>query len=276
MGAWYLTDGGAGWTSIKLYVNTAASLAGATLLTTVSAANNTTYQKIQGTYVAPATANYYFFIEVIHTSGPTDMSIDDLFAIETPNCIEPNGLTATLTSTTGANFAWNVPSPTPTQYEWAATTSATPPASGDVVTSPAAASTSLTANTTYYLHVRSECAPGVYSAWATSASFTMPTVTAVPWSEPFTTTTTPTGWNTTGWTIGSSAGGGNPTNSLYKNLYSSAATGTFSTLNLGTISSGQVFSFEYALLAPIQSHNISTTSLNGILIAVTGLSQVSK
>jgi hypothetical protein len=171
MGAWYLTDGISGWTSIKLYVNTAASLAGATLLTTVSAATNTTYQKIQGTYVAPATANYYFFIEVIHNSVPNDMSIDDLFAIETPNCIEPNGLTATLTSTTGANFAWNVPSPTPTQYEWAATTSATPPASGDVVTSPAAASTSLTANTTYYLHVRSECAPGVYSAWATSASF---------------------------------------------------------------------------------------------------------
>ncbi|PPD00312.1 MAG: hypothetical protein CTY35_02615, partial [Methylotenera sp.] len=171
MGAWYLTDGIAGWTSVKLYVNTAASLTGATLLTTVSAATNTTYQKIQGTYVAPATANYYFFIEVIHTSAPNDMSIDDLFAIETPSCTEPNGLTATLTSATGANFAWNVPSPTPTQYEWAATTSATPPASGDVVTSPAAASTSLTASTTYYLHVRSECAPGVYSAWATSAPF---------------------------------------------------------------------------------------------------------
>ena len=48
MGAWYLTDGIGGWTSIKLYVNTSASVTGATLLTTVNSAVNTTYQKLKG------------------------------------------------------------------------------------------------------------------------------------------------------------------------------------------------------------------------------------
>ncbi len=111
------------------------------------------------------------------TDGPVDNAEDYDFHIGAikieliPSCNAPSGLTATLTSTTSANFSWSVPTPTPTQYEWAATTSATPPASGDVVTSASASSLTLAANTTYYLHVRSECGVAEYSAWATSAPF---------------------------------------------------------------------------------------------------------
>ncbi|MFY7742339.1 MAG: GEVED domain-containing protein, partial [Flavobacterium sp.] len=111
------------------------------------------------------------------TDGPIDNTEDYDFHLGNvrieliPNCNQPSALVTTLTSTTSANFSWGVPSPTPSQYEWAVTTSATPPASGTVATSNAASSSSLLANTTYYLHVRSECAVGEFSTWATSAPF---------------------------------------------------------------------------------------------------------
>jgi hypothetical protein len=94
MGAWYMTDGITGWTTIKLYANTSASVTGATLLTTVSGATNTTYSKLVGSYVPSSTGTYYFIIEVVHNGTPNDMSIDDMFAVVTPTCFEPTALTA--------------------------------------------------------------------------------------------------------------------------------------------------------------------------------------
>ncbi len=89
-----------------------------------------------------------------------------------PSCIAPAGLSNTSVTSTTASHSWTAPNPAPAVgYEWAVTTSATPPASGTATTNTTASSTSLTANTTYYLHVRSECTAGVdFSAW-TSASF---------------------------------------------------------------------------------------------------------
>ena len=193
MGGWYLTDGLSGWTSIKLYVNTSANVTGATLLTTVSNATNTTYSKINGTYVAPATGTYFFMIEVVHTSVPNDMSIDDLYAIPTPNCFEPTALTISSLTTNGATVSWTAPATgdTPVGYEYAVTTSSTPPASGTYTTFASNAVTGLTANTNYYLHVRSVCSVGTSnSVWATSAVFRTlcNAITTFPWTETFETT----------------------------------------------------------------------------------------
>ncbi|WP_262494176.1 MopE-related protein, partial [Flavobacterium caeni] len=165
-GAWYLTDGLGGWTSIKVMVNTTPSATGATTLTTVNSATNTTYAKIQGTYVPSASGNYFMVIEVIHTSGPNDMSIDDLFVIPTPTCFEPTALTISNLTAATADLSWTAPASPNIGYEWAVTTSATPPASGTFEAGTSASVSGLTGNTTYYLHVRTECIDDTsFSIW---------------------------------------------------------------------------------------------------------------
>jgi hypothetical protein len=73
-------------------------------------------------------------------------------------------------------------------------------------------------------------------------------VGATPYNEGFLTTTTPACWNITGWTIGSTRGvTGNPGNNIYKNLYSSVATGTYTTGLIGLVSTGMLLTFDYKL-----------------------------
>jgi len=90
-----------------------------------------------------------------------------------PSCVAPSGLTNLLTSSSSANHSWSAAVPAPgTGYQWAVTTSATPPASGTATAGLTASSTGLTPNTTYYLHVRSDCGASTYSSWATSNFYT--------------------------------------------------------------------------------------------------------
>lgn len=92
--------------------------------------------------------------------------------VNAPSCLPVTNLVATLTSTTSANFSWSAPSPAPaTGYQWEVNSSATAPASGTSVTTTSASTTTLLPNTTYYLHVRSECASGVFSTWVTIPFF---------------------------------------------------------------------------------------------------------
>lgn len=168
--------------------------------------------------------------------------------VSPPSCLPPSALIISNITNNSANIAWTAPSPAPgVGYEWAVTTSATPPASGAQIAATSTTATSLTGNTVYYLHVRSECTAGVdYSTWATSASFTTQLVVPAPYNEPFTSTSTPLGYNITGWTIGSIRGvTGNSGNNIYKNLYGSATTGTFTTVNVGPISAGMFLTFDY-------------------------------
>ena len=177
MGAWYLTDGAAGWTTIKLFVNTAPTAVGATLLTTVSAATNTTYQKIMGSYVAPAAGAYYSIIEVIHTSGPNDMSIDDLFAEPTPTCVAPTALTVASQTLTVANVSWTASITTPANgYDYFYSTTNTAPSAGTTPSgSVAAGVTTATFNgfaldTNYYWWVRANCDGVDKSSWASGST----------------------------------------------------------------------------------------------------------
>jgi hypothetical protein len=201
MGAWYMTDGITGWTTIKLYANTSASVTGATLLTTVSGATNTTYSKLVGSYVPSSTGTYYFIIEVVHNGTPNDMSIDDMFAMVTPTCFEPTALTASNLTATTADVSWTAPTTgtTPAQYEYAVTTSATPPASGTVSTSTSVTGVTIVPNVNYYLHVRSECVLATdYSAWATSAPFKFISGDVCSTAIDLTTLTSPYSGDTTG------------------------------------------------------------------------------
>ena len=77
-----------------------------------------------------------------------------------------------------------------------------------------------TTNTTYKYFVRSICGVGDTSLWSGPFTFSTQVLNTIPNLEPFLTTTTPVGYNSTGWTIGSTRGvTGNPGNNIYKNIY---------------------------------------------------------
>ncbi|HQO86532.1 MAG TPA: fibronectin type III domain-containing protein, partial [Bacteroidia bacterium] len=90
-----------------------------------------------------------------------------------PSCAAPSALVATPTTTTTANISWTAPLTPPSNgYEYAVTTSAVPPPSGTAFAGTSTSVTGLTANTTYFLHVRSYCGGIDYSAWMTFSFFT--------------------------------------------------------------------------------------------------------
>ncbi len=88
---------------------------------------------------------------------------------------------------------------------------------------------------------------------AVTANDVVPTVnisitalTALPYAQDFPTTANPAGWNTTGWSI--DATHGLTTNGIYRNLWGSATTGTFTLLKLGSVIGNESFTFDYRLL----------------------------
>ncbi|MDD2964856.1 MAG: BNR-repeat neuraminidase N-terminal domain-containing protein [Bacteroidales bacterium] len=80
-----------------------------------------------------------------------------------------------------------------------------------------------------------------------AATRTVTASLAIPFSETFNAaTTTPAGWNTSGWTIASSHG--RDGNGLYKNMWSSATTGTFILPKVGPVVAGNELLFDYRLV----------------------------
>jgi GEVED domain/Secretion system C-terminal sorting domain len=109
-----------------------------------------------------------------------------------PACLPALALTNTGITGTGASHSWTAPTPAPASgYEWAATTSSTPPTSGTATSGTSVSSTTLSPSTTYYLHVRSNCGSG-FSSWVTSPSFNTPCAADnTPYTMPITTVTIP-------------------------------------------------------------------------------------
>ncbi|MXN92457.1 T9SS sorting signal type C domain-containing protein [Flavobacterium sp. Sd200] len=85
-----------------------------------------------------------------------------------PPCNIPRSVTAAFTTLTSANISWEVPvTGTPTGYEYALTTSPTPPESGTTTTALSVTGVATTANAYNYVHVRTNCGPDGYSEWVT-------------------------------------------------------------------------------------------------------------
>jgi hypothetical protein len=156
-------------------------------------------KSINPAFVAPATGNL----------KPTDIALDNLglpvagittdilglprssttpdigaFEFSVIPCPAPAGLAAGSITATGANLSWNA-SLNSIGYEYAVTTSATPPTSGTLITGTSYNPTTLNPGTVYYLHLRSKCDPTTFSPWATVSFTTIcpapatPTVTAI-------------------------------------------------------------------------------------------------
>jgi hypothetical protein len=95
-----------------------------------------------------------------------------------PACIAPTALTSSAITSTSATISWTAASPAPASgYQYYFSTSATVPTAGTTAsgtTAPGVTTanlSSLTANTTYYFWVRSNCGGTGTSTWAGSSSF---------------------------------------------------------------------------------------------------------
>ena len=92
-----------------------------------------------------------------------------------PACAAPGGLSSVVTSLTSANISWNNNAAASSGYDYYVSTTNTAPnagttPTGSTVTNSASIS-GLTANTTYYFWVRSNCGSGTLSGWSATASF---------------------------------------------------------------------------------------------------------
>lgn len=118
-------------------------------------------------------------ITITRTTGSSTSSVLNIMAVtvDHQSCLPPQNLSSSSVTMTTANFNWTAISGA-TGYEYAITTSATPPASGTPVSTNAYNATGLNNGTNYYFHVRSKCSPTSFSIWNTTQFTTVacPTV----------------------------------------------------------------------------------------------------
>jgi hypothetical protein len=91
-----------------------------------------------------------------------------------PPCPSPGGLNASALTSQTATVSWGAVTGS-VGYDYAVTTSATPPMTGFTTTTLTSANiTGLTPSTTYYLHVRNKCTGNGISQWITYSFMTLP------------------------------------------------------------------------------------------------------
>lgn len=132
------------------------------------------------------------------TSNAAFIYIDDLEYSNTlpVSCSSPISTTTTNVSTSSATLGWTAPSSVPANgYDYYLSTNNTAPDASTTPTGNVASGTSInvsvSANTTYYWWVRSNCSTSDKSAWVSGSSFTTPcAVTTLPVTEGFNTSGT--------------------------------------------------------------------------------------
>mgnify|MGYP002631972571 CR=1 FL=1 len=132
------------------------------------------------------------------TSGDYYLAFDDFSVEAIPSCLPPNTLVLSSITNNSASLSWTASVSAPgSGYDVYYSTTNTAPLAG---TTPSAnvpsgttyAYSGLTASTTYYSWVRSNCGSGDVSVWVASASFTTQcNPVSVPYSQDFESVTTP-------------------------------------------------------------------------------------
>ena len=123
------------------------------------------------------------------TTPATSPASGQTYTFTPAACSAPGGLNASAITQTTATVGWNT-NPSYTGFEWAVTTSATPPASGTTTTSNSANVSSLSAGTSYFLHVRAACGATV-TGWSTISFATVCGTFDVPYVQDFETLIAP-------------------------------------------------------------------------------------
>lgn len=118
----------------------------------------------------------WLYWELNSGSGSRDkVAIDDVSILGSAGvvCNPPAALSASSITSTSVTLNWSASS-SATSYEWAVTSSSSPPAFGTGTTALSQSVAGLTANTQYYAHVRSLCPGSTFSGWTTSGFVTAP------------------------------------------------------------------------------------------------------
>lgn len=118
----------------------------------------------------PAATQHW--LHVRSQCGANSYSIWNSLSFTTLACPTVSGLSATGMTTVSANLSWNAVTGS-LGYQYAVTTSSTPPASGTPTSATSYNATGLAVGTTHYLHVRSNCTGTSYSAWSTVSFATL-------------------------------------------------------------------------------------------------------
>lgn len=201
--------------------NNAAAMT--TTLTYDTSIFSASYVQVVKTFVPATSGNFYIGFHAFSDYQQINIYVDDIRVEVSTDCGLPTGLAVTLNPTGGAAH-WTPPVlGTPNGYQYAVTSSSTPPASGTAVTDTTASFSGLQPSTTYYLHVRTTCTNGVTGSWASYAFITPCAAVNVPYTQNFSTVVTPAlpscytvadmnGGNT--WTTDSSSFGCTPTRAL--------------------------------------------------------------
>lgn len=237
---------------IKLQIGTLSTNDATAVFTAVGSEIELTeaYQQYILYFTASSATDNFIGFKRKGTSTYTNLFIDDVIWEPIPSCVEPINLATTAITPTSATISWSSITEPESGYEYFVSTTATPPTLTDTFTPIASSSivlTELTSGTPYYFWIRSICSSSENSNWTSKSFTTIPTKPA-PWQEVFATSTTvPTGWNTTAWSISSVRGatGSNGSFNIWKNLHSGATTGTFTTINVGPLPENQQLSFDY-------------------------------
>lgn len=193
---------------------------------------------------------YYLVIDTYPTPNspcPGTITINGTLSVPCTGTPDPGNTISSLNpACPGVNFTLSLQNVTPgtgVTYQWQSSTTG-----GAPWTNLGTATTQVTSQTvaTWYQCVVT-CTNSGLIGTSNPVQVTM-NVASVPYLEGFLTTTTPTCWNIGTWSIGSTRGvTGNPGNNIYKNLYSSSATATFITGNIGPIAANMLLSFDYKL-----------------------------
>ena len=172
-GVWYTFVGDGNPTTIttnpafdiKLSVSTGTCASMSNIVCTDSSPETATFTTVIGT-------TYYVYVAGWSSSGTTTGTFTISRSCVT--CAPPTATAATNVTFTTATVNWTAPTAyTPSNgYQYAVTTSATPPGSGTATAATSVNVNSLTANTVYYLHVRSDCGANGFSTWSTISFIT--------------------------------------------------------------------------------------------------------
>jgi hypothetical protein len=158
-------------------------------LYTITPTNNTFNEYTYNLDTAISGENKHIAFRHNSITGSYYYWLDNVVVELIPTCPDQTGLVVANISSTGADFSWDDMSAAgDVTYEYAVTTSATPPTEGDETNDTFyVTTTDLTPQTTYYLHVRVKCDTDSYGAWITSPAFTTlcSTVTTLPYTENF-------------------------------------------------------------------------------------------
>ena len=132
-------------------------------------------------------------IRRLSTSTYTNVYLDDIVWEAMPACPDQTGLVVSNITSSGADTSWDDLSGSGVNgYEYAVTTSATPPASGTPTTDLFYIVTGLAPQTVHYLHVRTNCGAGNYGVWITIPFTTAcAPISSLPWLENFDAVTVP-------------------------------------------------------------------------------------